>query len=368
MVQTKTKKHQKRNLKPTLVILSVLTLIIFGYWYISLSAPNLPSPPLKDLAATHKIALGIHVNSKRLNNRIYPVIASSQFAFVTIDGGAHFKEVRPSLTQYDFTESDKIVAFAKSHNMTVQLHHLVWGDDFVLPKWLIEGKYTKEQLLDIQQKHITNIVEHYKGQVKEYTVVNEAFTEAQHVYGLRDWWTDHIGSDMKHIDNYFIWAHQADPKAKLLLNDFNNETKNSISDAMYTYLKSARARGVPIDGIGMQMHIDASMPHKKNDVVKNMQRFGAIGVPVYVTEFDVNTNAVKGDSVYKSQLDSQITYEMTRACIESKACISFNEFGISDKQNLLKWITEAKSRSYLFDSRFRPKLSFYKFRQAWLEP
>lgn len=353
-----------------LASIGLLALVLGGliYWYFSLSVPNLPTPPLKELAAAHQIDLGIHVEAKRLNDRVYPNIVSSQFGFVNIDGGIHFKDVQPEKAKYDFSTADKIVAFAQEHDMPVQLHHLVWGDDSRLPEWLLAGNYTKEQLLEILHDHITTITQHYKGRIREYTVVNEAFTEAQHVYGLNDWFAERIGADPQNLDNYFIWAHQADPAAKLILNDFNNEVKNSVSDAMYDYLKAAKARGVPIDGIGMQIHIDASRPPDKQEVINNMNRFGEIGVPVYITEFDINTNYVKRDSAYKNQLEAQLTYQTARACIESTACVSFNVFGVSSKNDLIKKIAKTNSRDYMFDSRYRPRPSFYSFRQAWLEP
>lgn len=364
--KTKTKKQPKlwHIAAGLTVIIGTATL----YWYFSLKAPKLPNPPLKTLAADHNINLGVRVEVKRLNTRLYPEIASSQFAMAIIDGSAHFDNIQPSQNKFDFTESDKIVSFAEDHGMPVQLHHLVWMDDYVLPEWFTKGNFSKEQLLDIVRNHITTIVKHYEGRVKEYTVVNEAFTEAQHIYGVRSWLADQIGYDTKYIDDYFKWAHQADPQAKLLLNDFHNETKNSVSDAMYNYLKDAKARGVPIDGIGMQLHVDASRPPKKQDVIDNMKRFGAIGVPVYVTEFDVNTNAVKGSASSKSQLDAQISYDMVRACIESKACVSFTAFGVASKNDFIKKITRANSRAYMFDSRYRPQPAFYSFRQAWQGP
>jgi endo-1,4-beta-xylanase len=367
----KNKKNKKSVKKPAIAVLAglfVIGIIGFIYWYLSLTAPKLPEPPLKELAAKHGISLGIHLKADRLSDRIYPEIASSQFSFVTIDGGNHFYQVQPAPNRFDFTAADALVSFAEKHNMSVQLHHLVWGDDFILPDWVTKGNFNKQQILDILHKHITTVVKHYKGRVKEYTVLNENFTENQHVYGLRNWWAEHLGTDTKYMDNYFIWAHQADPKAKLILNDFNDQTKNSVSDAIYKYVKAAKARGVPIDGLGMQMHIDAARPPKKQDVIENMKRFEKIGVSVYITEFDVNTNDVKGTREYKNQVESQITYDIARACIESKACVSFDVFGIGSKNDLIKKITRADSRDYMFDSRFRPRPSFYSFRQAWLEP
>lgn len=349
------------------VVLVAMASLLVGvaYWYISLKTPVLPEPPLKDLAANHNIELGIHIDPKKLDERVYPDIVTGQYSFVTIDGGgSHFSEIHPAPNKYDFSRTDKMVEFAKQHNMPVQFHHLVWGDDYVLPDWLTKGNYTKAQLLNILHDHVTTIVKRYKGRIKEYSTVNEAFTEQQHIYGLENWWADHLGG-MGYIDDVFKWAHQADPGAKLLLNDFQNETINQYSDAMLAYLKSAKSRGVPIDGIGMQMHLNAAYPRTKQDVIASMRRFKSIGVPVYITEFDINTNKVKANNDYKQQLESQINKAMVGACIESKACVSFTVFGITSKNSFVKKITRTNSRAYMFDSRYRPRAAFYAFRSAW---
>lgn len=338
------------------------------YWYFSLTTPDLPEPPLKDLAANHDVNLGVLTYAHRLEDRVYPDIIRSQYEFVTIDGGAHFSDIRPTPTDYDYSKADKIIAFAEANNMNVQLHHLLWGDRVVLPAWLTNGNYTKKQLRNMQREHITNLVSRYKGRVREYTVINEPFTEAKHIYGLRSWWQEQLGDDPKLMDDYFKWARQADPDAKLIINEFYNETKTEISDMLYDYIKAAKARGVPIDGVGIQLHVDASRPPEKQAVIDNMKRFKAIGAPVYITEFDVNTNSVQGSDEYKTQLESQITYDMVRACVESKVCINFTNFGVTSKNDLIKKITKANSRAYLFDSRYRPRQSFYEFRRAWQEP
>ncbi len=366
--QKNKRKHKSHKLLILLLTPVVVILITFLYWYFSVSAPDLPAPPLKDLATAHDIALGTRVEASRLSEKPYTDIIKSQYSFVTIDGEAQWNTLRPSPTTYNYTKINKVMAFAKANDMPVQIHHLVWGEKNFLPNWLKSGNYTQAQLLNILHQDISTVVGHYKGQVAEWTVVNEAFTRSQHIYGLDDWWADHIGEGTTYIDDSFIWAHQADPKAKLLLNDFDNETENSVSNAEYNYVKGALARGVPIEGIGMQMHINAADPPSVTAVIQNMQRFKALGLPVYVTEFDVNINSVKGTNTYKNQLESQINYNMVRACIESESCVSFDEFGTTDKDNLLKWLGGTDSHSYLFDSRYRPTPAFYAFRQAWQQP
>lgn len=365
----KRKIKQKHRRHLILIIVSVTVWVLVGtflYWYLSFQTPNLPSPSLKTLAANHGIDLGVHVSLDRLSDKPYTNIVTSQFSFMTIDGEANWNSVHPTPTTYNYTKVDKLMAFAKTNNMPVQIHHLIWGEQLFLPSWLRNGNYTKDQLLNIMHSYITNIVGHLKGQVAVWSVANEVFSRAQHAYGLRDWWADHIGGGTTYVNDAFIWAHQTDPGATLILNDFNNETENSISNAEYNYIKTARASGVSIDGIGMQMHIDASNPPTIAAMVQNMQRFSAIGVPTYITEFDVNLNTVKGSDNYKNQLAAKIYYNVVTACIESKSCVSIDEFGVSDKESLLKTLANTNSHTYLFTSRYVTTSSFWSFRQALL--
>jgi endo-1,4-beta-xylanase len=367
----KLKNKRKHRLRTTLGIVGLILWISLGtflYWYFTFKTPNLPTPPLKTLAASHGIDLGVHTSLDRLSDKPYTNIVTSQFSFITIDGEANWNSIHPSSTRYNYTKVDKLMEFAKANKMPVQIHHLIWGEQKFLPSWLLKGNYSPNQLLSIMHSYISNLIGHLKGQVVVWSVANEVFSRAQHDYGLSDWWADHTGGGTTYVNDAFIWAHQTDPNAKLILNDFNNETENSISNAEYNYIKTAKASGVPIDGIGMQMHIDASDPPTISDMVENIQRFNSIGVLTYITELDVNLNSVKGSDSYKNQLASKIYYDVVTACIQSKSCISIDEFGVTDKESLLKTISNTNSHTYLFTSRYVPSPSYYSFRQALLEP
>lgn len=330
-------------------------------------APELPNPPLKDLADKHNVQLGNFAILTHLGDKPYTDILTSQFHFVTADNTPNWYftggGLRPSATTYHFNDLDKIFAFAESHHMPVQVHHFLWGEEKWLPDWLKNSHYDKQQLMDLMHDHIMTVGGRYRGRVREWTVVNEAFSRNLHMFGLRDWWADNTGS-MDYIDQAFTWAHQADPNAKLILNDFQNEGENDISNAMYDYIKGAKARGVPIDGIGMQMHIDGTHPTQKDEVVSNMKRFGELGVEVYVTELDVNMNDVPADSMAKDQQQAKIYYEMMRACIESKVCHSFALLGITDKETWYNYLGIPDSRPLPFDNAYQPKAAFFEMRRA----
>jgi endo-1,4-beta-xylanase len=328
----------------------------------------LPSPAIKDLAKKKGLELGNYAALKRLGEQPYADILTSQFNFLTIDGEPNWQfndgMLRPTATTFDFSRIDKVMDFAKQHNMPVQMHHLVWGEQKWLPEWLTQGKYNKEQLLDLIHQHIQTVAGHYKGQVREWTVVNEAFTRAQHLVGLNDWWGDHIGQD--YIDQSFQWARQADPNAKLLMNDFDDEIANSVSDAMYTKIKQMKQDGVPIDGIGMQMHLDGNKPPDKQAVIDNMRRFGALGIGVYVTELDVTMNDFSGTQQEKEVRQAVVYHDMLRACIESGVCKSFALLGITDKETWYNELCCPASDPLPFDDNYQAKPAFWALREALL--
>lgn len=329
--------------------------------------PILPKPSLKALAARHDMQLGNFAILSRLDERQYSSILSSQFNLALIDNTPnwYFTDggLRPSPTTYDFGDMDRVVSYGEAHHMALQAHHLVWGEEKWLPAWLKDGHYSKEQLMGILHDHIQTVAGRYSGKIQEWTVVNEAFPRGLRIGGNHDWWADHIG-DMEYIDQAFVWARQADPHAVLILNDYMNESINEISDAEYAYVRGAKTRGIPIDGIGMQMHIDGAHPPQKDEVIANMKRFGDLGLAVYVTEFDVNMHDVNAGEPARRQIQATIYYEMMRACIESGVCHSFSFLGITDKETWYNYMNAPDANPLLFDDRYVTKPAFYAVRAA----
>lgn len=340
-------------------------------WDKPAQTPTLPEPPLKTLARERGIEIGNFAILNRIYEKPYNDILMTQFDFVLADNTPnwYFTDggLRPSATTYNFKQMDEIMAYAEKHEMPVQAHHYIWGEEKWLPGWLKDGQYSREQLMEIMREHILTVGKRYQGRIREWTVVNEPFTRDQHIYGLRDWWADNTGG-MDYIDQAFRWAREADPTAKLLINDFSNEAKNDTSDAMYAYVKAARERGVPIDGVGLQMHIDGTHPPNKDEVINNMKRFGDLGLEVYVTELDVNMNDVQADSDSKDTLQANVYYEMLRACIESKVCHSFALLGITDDETWYNYMGLKDPRPLPFDRDYRPKQAFFSMRDALSQP
>lgn len=338
--------------------------------YTSQAGPQLPDPPLKELAERRGIEVGSFASLKYLRERPYTDILSSEFNYLIIDGEPNWRfedhTLRPSKDEFDFTDLDQVFDFADQNDMPVRYQHMLWGDEKWLPDWLTLGNFSRVELLAIIDNHITTVGKKYQGRVREYTVVNEAFSRELQTGGNKDWWGIQLGRE--YIDYAFISAKKADPTAILILNDFGNETEGEISNLMLDYIKSAKERGVPIDALGMQMHISGTNAPSTEEVVSNMKRFKDIGVKIYITEFDVNMHDVPGTDEEKDDLQAKIYGDMLQACLDigPETCSNFGFLGLIDRQSWYNGIGLEDADPLLFRSDYTPKPAFFEVRSTLL--
>jgi endo-1,4-beta-xylanase len=109
-------------------------------------------------------------------------------------------------------------------------------------------------------------------------------------------WFAILGDD--YIDNAFRWAREADPKAQLVINESNLESDAKKRQAMFDLVKGMKARGVPVDAIGLQMHIDVQKPSAA-DIKATIEFFAPLGVKVMITQMDM--------SIYSSASEAKKT-------------------------------------------------------------
>ena len=192
-----------------------------------------------------------------------------------------FLNIRPERDKYDFDTPDLMADFAEENDLEVRGHILVWHHG--IPNWVKEGEFSKKEMTLILKKHIQTVVKHYKGKIYAWDVVNEAFNDDGTLRNTI--WLQTIGPE--YIELSFQWAHEADPNALLFYNDFDNEGFDPKSNAFLRWSKDYKERGVPIDGVGFQMH--SNIAYEKNyEMIKgNFERYEQIGLEVQITEMDV---------------------------------------------------------------------------------
>ena len=266
--------------------------------------------------------------------------------------------IRKNPDGFDFHDGDDVVSFARAHNMKVRGHCLVW--DHNNPEWVAHGQFTPSELSRLLHEHIATVMTHYAGQVFAWDVVNEALDENGEPRDSP--WYNHPGIGMSgqgtaYIEQAFRWAHEADPKALLFYNDNGGEELGPKSDAIYAMVKDFKARGVPIDGIGLQMHI-ANLKIDMAAVAANIARLTALGVRVHITELDVALPVGASGAARDEDLlrQAEIYRGIVRACLQNPGCTAIQTWGFTDKYSWIRSHSRgAQGAALPFDRDYKPK-------------
>lgn len=323
--------------------------------------PGAASPSLRSLAQARHFFIGSTVNYDALQSEpVYSQTLAREFNMVTAEDSMKFDHTEPQQGVYTFQEGDTILRFAQAHGMQVRGHNLVWYR--ALPPWLANGTFTRDQLIAILRDHIMTEVSHYRGQINIWDVVNEAIDDNGN---LRDSiWLRGIGPD--YIDMAFQWAHEADPQALLFYNDYGGEGLGRKSDAIYNLVKGLLARGVPISGVGLEMHVTLNRYPLSQDLYANMQRLAALGLQVQITEMDVEIQGDPRPLQTRLAVQATIYQQALSTCLVVPACTAFVMWGFTDAHSWIPAATGHPDEPLIFDADYRPKPAYYALSGALL--
>lgn len=316
-------------------------------------------PPLRTLADARNILIGGAVEPMHIRcDKTYAEVLGREFNILVTENAFKFWPIHPEQERYDFTGADAVVEFAEAHDMRVRGHTLVWHQS--TPDWINNATFTPEQWNVVLQDHITTVVSRYKGRVDYWDVVNEAISESGSG-GLRQTvWSTGVGAD--YVDKAFTWAHAADPEALLFYNDFGAEGLNPKSDQVYALVKGMVARGVPIHGVGLQMHVAPGTAPKPEDLVANIQRLGALGLQVHITELDVRLPSNVTESLLA--LQANLYQELLEVCLSADNCTAFVMWGFTDRYSWIPSSASGYDHALIFDKAYRPKPAYFALRKV----
>lgn len=210
-------------------------------------------------------------------------LINKDFNSITPENCQKWGEIRNEDGSWKWQDSDAIVDFAGKNKLHMVGHTLGWHSQ--IPESVFKNKdgsyISKDALAKKQQEHITTLVDRYKGKIHAWDVVNEAVGDDNK---MRDsHWYKIMGDDF--LVNAFNLAHETDPKAHLMYNDYNNERKDK-RQATVDMIKRLQKRSVPIHGLGMQAHI--GLGTNMQDFEDSILAYSALGLKVHLTELDID--------------------------------------------------------------------------------
>ena len=211
-------------------------------------------------------------------------LIESQFNSISPENVLKWERVHPQPGQYAFDLADQYVAFGRKHHMFIVGHNLVWHSQ--VPAWVFHDDkgnlLTRDALLARLKEHIDTVVGRYKGKINSWDVVNEALNDDGTM--RQSLWFKIIGPDF--IDKAFQYAHEADPHAELVYNDYSLENP-AKRDGAIALVKKLRSEGIYITGVGIQGHDHLDWPTAEQED-ETISAFEAAGIKVSISEFDIN--------------------------------------------------------------------------------
>lgn len=288
---------------------------------------------LGEAAAAKGRYFGTAINAGKLGDSTYTTIAAREFNMVTAENEMKIDATEPSQNSFNFTNADKIYNWATQNGMKMRGHTLAWHSQ--QPGWMsgMSGSALRSAMIN----HIKGVMAHYKGKITYWDVVNEAFDDSNG--GRRSSNLQSTGNDW--IEVAFKTAREADPAAKLCYNDYNIDNWSwSKTQGVYNMVKDFKARGVPIDCVGLQGHFNSGSAYNAN-FRTTISSFAALGVEVAITELDVQN----ADATWYSNI--------VKDCLAVDKCIGITVWGVRDSDS---W--RSSQNPLLFDGSGNKKAAY----------
>lgn len=303
-------------------------------------------------------------------NPAYARLLQADCGMLVAENAMKWQALRPDAATFDFARFDAILAYAQAQGMTMRGHNLLWHQPKWLPAWLNAydfGAAPAREADRLLTTHIDTVCRRYGTRIASYDVVNEAVNPADGT--LYDTALSRaMGGAAPTLDRAFHAARAAAPHAELVYNDYMSwEPGNAAHRAgVLRLLQGFRARGVPVDTLGIQSHLMTQGP----DIAATIDRQGrdwrsfldavvAMGYRLAITELDVRDTGLPADpatrdagvaAYMRGYLDLMLGYPQLRDILI---------WGMSDRYS---WIERfdprtdgAKRRPCPYDARFAPK-------------
>lgn len=317
---------------------------------------------LREAAGRAGVLVGAAIASEALADASYRDAVSRHFSVLQPENALKWAALRPSREVFDFSHADVILDTARANGQLVRGHVLAWHA--YNPAWLRRSAFEPAELSRLAHEHIDTVVGRYADDIFAWDVVNEVVDETCRDGIRASMWYDRpgigwAGHGARYADEMFRWARAAAPNARLFYNDdpsVTPERSGAIARAVGEWLD----RGVPIDGLGLQLHLDLTTDRSR--LCDAIAELATLGLELHITELDVALPIRSdGEARERGDLDRQATicYEVVRACLALPCCTLIQMWGVDDGHSWIPAFSRgALGAPLLLDRAFRPKPAY----------
>jgi endo-1,4-beta-xylanase len=289
------------------------------------------------VAADRRIPFGAAINPEVMKDNAPYCDAFARHCQVLVgEGGMKWPDLRPSRDEFTFWHGDRIVDFARSRGLETRGHTLVWCE--ILPDWTRTIGSAPEAEREMR-RHIERVMGHYKGKIRSWDVINEPMAEKQPTgRDLRPGlWPRYLG------DGYLAMALRtaadADPSAELIVNEYGiegvSEGDKRKREAFRRLIRDLKDKGVPLSGVGIQSHLNPSVPVDGEGISRFAAEMKSLGLKVLITELDVNDQNLPGDIAARDAATAKIAGDYLAAVAAGARPSLVCTWGLTDRHT---WI------------------------------
>ena len=334
-------------------------------------APIIIVAPLEYIKDVATFPFGAALDPTRLRtDGSYSGVVKREHSSITVENAQKWATIHPSKDVFKFNDADYIVDWAVQNNKRAHGHTLLWHSSN--PDWLKNFQGDSAAWENLMKTHIQTVVGHFKGRVKSWDVVNEAFENngSLRLRGISkaedgSIWAQKLGED--YIARAFKYAHETDPNALLFYNDFGQEGNAAKTKAIIEMANDLKKRGIPIHGLGLQFHIGVSQTDANLETA--IQQLAQTGLLIHISELDVLVSDwQKNDKLQytetlqnKQSAKYKFIAQTYRRLVPKNQQHGITTWNVGDSDSWVTNYLQYTDWPLLFDKNYERKKAYYGF-------
>lgn len=295
----------------------------------------------------HRVPLGVAVWTRYMRGPAgvrYTQAVIDHFDSITPEVELKMDNVATAPGEWTFDAAERLAVLATTEGKEMRGHALLWHKQ--IPAWVLRRTWTQARMTDFLSEHVAVTMNAFRGRIREWDVVNEPLADDGSFRASL--WSETLGPE--YIGQALTWAREADPTAKLFINEYGAE-HGQKSDGLLRLAAKLREAGAPLDGIGFQMHVSTSCYPREHELAATFARFAELGLEVRITEMDIRATDLSMSPSERAVATTEIYQEAARACAAEPQCRGFTVWGVDDSTS---WLRTDKA-ALLLDDDLQPK-------------
>lgn len=329
-----------------------------------------PGEAMKDRAGRADMLFGAAVRASHLRaDADFRAAIERECSVITPELELKWAWLEPLRGQLSFTDADQIASFAARTGKAMHGAALLWH--LSIAPWAAEALADNPDWM-IVRRFIASVIPRYGEVTTTWDVINEPMDMGHRMDGLRPSpYLAAFGPD--YIRRALEDARTFAPKARLFVNEFGLDYDFPVErDKRYLLLKlleGLKKSGTPIDGLGMQAHLELAKQDRFDAKVlaQFFDDIGSLGLEIRISELDVKE---ADGTLPVAARDARVADAVRRyldVAMANRAVGTIGCWGLSDRYS---WLEPpggkvGANRGLPLDGALRPKPMYHAISEAY---